>query len=51
MHELSSRTGMKEFIVRSLLHRAAIGNNGDAAAARLLGSHIDNPALVRLLEA
>lgn len=51
MHELSSRTGMKEFIVRSLLHRAAIGNDGDAAAARLLGSHIDNPALDRLLEA
>jgi tetratricopeptide (TPR) repeat protein len=49
MHELASRTGMKELVVRSLLHRAAMGGAGDAEAAALLGAEIDNSALHRLL--
>lgn len=49
MHDLASRSGMKEFVVRSLLHRAAIGGAGDADAARLLGAEIDNPLLAELL--
>lgn len=45
MRRLAARTGMKELTVRSLLHSAALGNDGDAATAALLGSEIDNPAL------
>lgn len=40
---------MREFVVRSLLHGAATGREGDAAAARLLGSEIDNPVLRDML--
>jgi tetratricopeptide (TPR) repeat protein len=36
MQELASRTGMREFMIRSLRHGAALGNEGDAAAAALL---------------
>lgn len=50
MRDLASRTGMKEFIVRALLHGAAIGRKGDAAAARLLAADIDNPALDQLVD-
>jgi len=48
MRELASRTGMRELTVRSLLHGAHLGNDGDATAAALLGADIDNPALHRL---
>ncbi|HEU4947286.1 MAG TPA: BTAD domain-containing putative transcriptional regulator [Kribbella sp.] len=51
MRELASRTGMKEFVVRSMLHAAALGNQGDAAAAALLATDIENPVLDRLLGA
>jgi tetratricopeptide (TPR) repeat protein len=51
MRELASRTGMKELVVRSLLHGAALGNPGDAAAAALLAADIDNPLLDLLLRA
>lgn len=37
MKSLASRTGMRALTVRSLLHGAALGNDGDAAAAALLG--------------
>jgi len=46
---LASRTGMKEFVVRSLLHAEALGDDGAGQAARLLGAEIDNPALAELL--
>lgn len=36
MKELASRTGMRTFTARSLLHGAALGNDGDAIAAELL---------------
>lgn len=51
MHELASRTGMKEMVVRSLLHRAALGREGDGEAAALLASGIDNPVIHSLLDA
>ncbi len=50
MRELASRTGMRELTVRSLLHGAALGQPGDAEAARLLADDVDNPELGRLLE-
>lgn len=49
MQSLASRTGMKELMVRSLLHGARLGNSGDAATAALLAGDIDNPALHALL--
>ncbi|MGA9276185.1 BTAD domain-containing putative transcriptional regulator [Ilumatobacter sp.] len=51
MRHLSSRTGMKELTVRSLLHGAALGHDGDAPAAALVAAEIDNPALHNLIEA
>lgn len=51
MQALASRTGMKELMVRSLLHGAALGNPADAATARLLAGGIENPALDRLVSA
>jgi hypothetical protein len=51
MRELASRTGMKELTVRSMLHAAALGDEGAAEAARLLAADIDNPVLRGLVEA
>ena len=50
MRRLASRTGMKELIVRSMLHGAALGHDGDADAAALLGADIGNPQLGALLD-
>ncbi len=49
LRELASRTGMRELIVRAMLHGAALGHRGDAEAAVLLGSDIDNLSVQRLL--
>jgi tetratricopeptide (TPR) repeat protein len=49
MRERASRTGMRELIVRSMLHAAALGSDGDAAAAILLAADIENPTLDALL--
>jgi DNA-binding SARP family transcriptional activator len=38
LRDLASRTGMGEFTRRSLLHGAALGNEGDAAAAAMLAA-------------
>lgn len=43
MRMIASRTGMKELTVRSLRHGAALGNEGDAAAAALLAADIERP--------
>ena len=40
LRNLASRTGMREFTLRSLLHRPALGNAGDSAAAVMLASEI-----------
>jgi DNA-binding SARP family transcriptional activator len=49
MRVLTSRTGMKELSLRSLLHAAALGLEGSLEAATLLAAEIDNPALEPLL--
>jgi tetratricopeptide (TPR) repeat protein len=49
LRELASRTGMRELIVRALLHSAAEGRIGDADAADLLAAEIDNPELHALV--
>jgi tetratricopeptide (TPR) repeat protein len=49
MRDLASRTGMRELIVRALLHSAAQGGVGDSEAADLLATRIDNPALHALV--
>ena len=49
MSRLAARTGMKELTVRSMLHGAALGHEGRAAAAHILGAEIDNPVIGSLL--
>jgi DNA-binding SARP family transcriptional activator len=51
LRNLASRTGMRELTVRSMLHGAALGNQSDAAAARLAAADIDNPRLAALVAA
>jgi hypothetical protein len=41
MRNLASRTGMRELTLRSLRHGAALGNEGDGAAATMLADEID----------
>jgi ATP/maltotriose-dependent transcriptional regulator MalT len=42
MRELASRAGMQELVLRSLRHGAALGNEGDAAAAAVLAEEIES---------
>lgn len=51
MQELTSRTDMRELVVRSMLHGARLGRPGDARAATMLAAGIDNPVLGRLMRA
>jgi hypothetical protein len=51
LRQLASRTGMKELMVRSLVHGAALGHDGDAPAAALVAADIDNPSLHSLFDA
>ncbi|GAA1588073.1 hypothetical protein GCM10009789_47010 [Kribbella sancticallisti] len=46
---LAARCDMRELMVRAKLHQARLGDPQAAAAARLLGAEIDNPALTSLL--
>jgi hypothetical protein len=39
---------MRELTARAMLHGAALGHDGDAAAAGMLAASIDNPVLDRL---
>jgi DNA-binding SARP family transcriptional activator len=41
MRNLASRSGMRELTLRSLLHGAALGHDGDAAAAVMLAAEIE----------
>ncbi len=45
---LASRTGMRELNVRSMLHGAVLGREGEAEAAARLARSIANPVLRRL---
>jgi DNA-binding SARP family transcriptional activator len=51
LQELAARHGMRELVVRSLLHGAALGRPGDAEAAVLLAADIVNPEIDRLVGA
>jgi len=46
LEALAARTDMREMLVRSHLHRAALGDETSAAAARLFARDIDNPTLL-----
>ncbi|MDT7628613.1 MAG: hypothetical protein QOI50_543 [Pseudonocardiales bacterium] len=50
LSSLAARCDMRELVVRAELHRGRLGDPTALASARLLGAHIDNPALTRLLE-
>jgi hypothetical protein len=49
LRTLASRTAMREFTVRSMLHAAGNGDDEAGAGAALLAEGIDNPALQHLL--
>ncbi len=46
LEAIGARTGMNEMLVRAQLHRAALGDPGAGAAARLFAERIDNPAII-----
>ncbi|MFC5179459.1 AfsR/SARP family transcriptional regulator [Nocardioides taihuensis] len=48
---VAARGGMRELVVRCALHRAALGEPGEADAAAVIAAEIDNPVLARLVEA
>lgn len=49
MLQRSSRTGMRELTIRAMLHGAALGDRGDAKAARMLAEDINNTQLHPLI--
>jgi len=51
LHDLAARTGMRELVVRALIHRAALGEDGNLDVAASLAEGIDNPALAGLVAA
>jgi hypothetical protein len=51
LETIAARTGMYEMLVRADLHRVALGDDQAGRAARLFSGRIDNPALIRRLEA
>lgn len=46
---IAARSGMREFTVRALMHRASLGDSSSAEAAWLLSSEVDNPVLSTLV--
>lgn len=48
MHREASRTGMRELVVRSLLHRVAAGDEASLVMAQLLAAEIENQTLRQL---
>jgi hypothetical protein len=47
---LASRTGMREFVIRSHIHRARLGQPGALVAAVIGVAQVDNPVLATLVE-
>jgi DNA-binding SARP family transcriptional activator len=47
---IAARSGMREFTVRALMHRASLGDSSSAEAARLLSSKVENPVLNTLVK-
>jgi tetratricopeptide (TPR) repeat protein len=50
LESIAGRTGMRELLARSYLHRAGAGDASALAVARVVAADIDNPALVELLD-
>lgn len=51
LETMASRTGMRELLVRAMLHRAAIGEHEALDVAKALASSISNPALHAAVDA
>jgi DNA-binding SARP family transcriptional activator len=51
LYELATRTGMREFLVKAMLHRTALGIVDERTAAKNLAADIDNPRLWDLVMA
>jgi len=49
MLDRAARSGMRELTVRAMLHKAALGDPGEAQAAAILAADIENPELTRLV--
>ncbi len=49
LESISGRTGMRELLARSYLHRSRAGDASALDTARLVAADIDNPALTELL--
>ena len=47
---LASRTGMREFVIRSHIHRARLGQSGALEVAVIGVAQVDNPVLATLVE-
>jgi DNA-binding SARP family transcriptional activator len=50
LESIAGRTGMRELLARSYLHRSRAGDASALEVARVLAADIDNPALGALLE-
>jgi hypothetical protein len=51
LQNIAARSGMREFTVRALMHRASLGDISSGQAARLLIAEIDNPVLSAMVGA
>jgi len=51
LQTIAARSGMREFTVRALMHRASLGDLPSAQAAQLLLGEIDNPLLGSMVNA
>jgi tetratricopeptide (TPR) repeat protein len=51
LQNIAARSGMREFTVRALMHRASLGDTSSGQAARLLIAEIDNPVLSAMVGA
>jgi hypothetical protein len=47
---LAARTEMREFVIRSHVHRARLGQLGALEAAVIGAAQVDNPVLATLVE-
>lgn len=45
---IAARSGMREFTVRALMHKAALGDVSSGKAARLLNTELENPVLLSI---
>jgi hypothetical protein len=50
LQAIAARSGMREFSIRALMHRAALGDPSSGTAAKLLMREVDNPLLHSQIE-